>query len=361
MKAVATLLVLILGAAVVLWYGNTLNSWVAGGLIGGLGALLLSIPISLVFFSYFSRHYDAYQQEEVLEQEEISLAQRGSYSIVDDTEEYFDYEDQEFYSEYDDEEIYDGELDGDRYLLAEQSVWEEQQPRRLLPPRHLPSPSSAHLPAVDQDLPSQVQRDNYGADLERQPVQRRKSGSRSIKSSGSPGYRTGPSYSRYRSQALHAARMEAASRVEYDQESVFPSTRTRGQEQIQRSSQAFPPQNKGRRPRSSRDLTQSSADDYSRRPRRVVDALPPQDSSRRPLSRSNEASPTDRFTRDRDPQTEYDMDEAATNNLRRPLIRRAPYMYEDDPLREEMAQYVRQPIVRRSTRYLKPSSTDDGQ
>jgi len=50
MKAVATALVLIVGAAVVLWYGNTLNSWVLGGLIGGLAALLISIPISLTLF-----------------------------------------------------------------------------------------------------------------------------------------------------------------------------------------------------------------------------------------------------------------------------------------------------------------------
>src|SRR5436309_2581410 len=54
MKAVATALVLIAGAAVVLWYGNTLNSWVLGGLIGGLAALLLSIPISLMVSSSFS-------------------------------------------------------------------------------------------------------------------------------------------------------------------------------------------------------------------------------------------------------------------------------------------------------------------
>src|SRR5437588_8731709 len=111
MKAVATALVLIAGAAIVLWYGNTLNSWVLGGLIGGFGALLLSIPISLVLFSYFSRHCDEHLEEEVLEYEKISLAQHGSYSIFQDqsayNEEYFDYEDQEFYSEYDEEEIYE--------------------------------------------------------------------------------------------------------------------------------------------------------------------------------------------------------------------------------------------------------------
>src|SRR5437588_4537751 len=90
MKAVAAALVLIVGAAVVLWYGNTLNSWVLGGLIGGFGALLLSIPISLVLFSWISRHYDNHLQEEVLEDEEITLAQRGSYTIVQDQSVYDD-------------------------------------------------------------------------------------------------------------------------------------------------------------------------------------------------------------------------------------------------------------------------------
>jgi hypothetical protein len=363
MKAVATVLVLIVGAAVVLWYGNTLNSWVLGGLIGGFGALLLSIPISLVLFSWISRHYDKHLQEEVLEDEEITLAQHGSYTIVQDQsvydDEYFDYQDQEFYSEYDEEGVYEGELDVDQdgYLPPDRSVWEEEQPRRVPPARHLPSPSSTHLPAVNQDPPSQVQRDNYGADLERQSVRRRKSGSRPVKSPGSPGYQTAPSYSRYRSQALHAARMEAALQAEYTEERIFPSTRITGQEQMQHSSQASPPQNKGGRSRSSRDLGQSSIDDYSQRPRRIVDSLPPQGSSRRPLSAPDDAHQADRFARYRD--TQYDMNEPTTDNLRRPLIRRAPYTYDDDPLREEMAQYAQRPMIRRSSRYLKPPSADD--
>jgi hypothetical protein len=53
------------------------------------------------------------------------------------------------------------------------------------------------------------------------------------------------------------------------------------------------------------------------------------------------------------------MDEATPDNLRRPLIRRAPYMYDDDLLREEMAQYVERPAVRRSSRYLRPPSIDN--
>src|SRR6266568_3355430 len=77
MKAVATALVLIVGAAVVLWYGNTLNSWVLGGLIGGLAALLISIPISLTLFSYLSRRHEDAHGEEI--QGRVSLAQAYEY------------------------------------------------------------------------------------------------------------------------------------------------------------------------------------------------------------------------------------------------------------------------------------------
>src|SRR2546421_3327011 len=62
MRAAAVALVLILGAAVVLWYANTLNSWVLGGLIGGLASLLLSIPISLALFNYFARQHEESEQ-----------------------------------------------------------------------------------------------------------------------------------------------------------------------------------------------------------------------------------------------------------------------------------------------------------
>ncbi|HYX50113.1 MAG TPA: hypothetical protein VE843_10250, partial [Ktedonobacteraceae bacterium] len=42
-----------------------------------------------------------------------------------------------------------------------------------------------------------------------------------------------------------------------------------------------------------------------------------------------------------------------TGSLNTPLLRRAPYLYEDDPLREELAQQIdEEPIVRRSSRHL---------
>ncbi len=77
MRAAAVALVLILGAAVVLWYANTLNSWVLGGLIGGLAALLLSIPISLTLFSYLSRRHEERLKAEA--QEEMAQAHLEAY------------------------------------------------------------------------------------------------------------------------------------------------------------------------------------------------------------------------------------------------------------------------------------------
>jgi len=41
----------------------------------------------------------------------------------------------------------------------------------------------------------------------------------------------------------------------------------------------------------------------------------------------------------------------ASGSIKNPLVRRPPYMYEDDPLRQELAQHIDTPIVRRSSRY----------
>src|SRR5436305_14531672 len=81
MRVAAVALVVIVGAAVVLWFGNTLNSWVLGGLIGGLAALLISIPISLTLFSYLShRHEEQLRLEAEAEaEEEMYLAQESYY------------------------------------------------------------------------------------------------------------------------------------------------------------------------------------------------------------------------------------------------------------------------------------------
>jgi hypothetical protein len=40
-----------------------------------------------------------------------------------------------------------------------------------------------------------------------------------------------------------------------------------------------------------------------------------------------------------------------SGSLKNPMVRRAPYMYEDDPLRQAMAQQIEAPSVRRSSLY----------
>src|SRR5579864_8555040 len=79
MRTAAVALVLIVGAAVVLWFGNMVNSWVLGGLIGGLAALLLSIPITLTLFSFLSRRHDQRYGTIEPEVEEMTLAQAYGY------------------------------------------------------------------------------------------------------------------------------------------------------------------------------------------------------------------------------------------------------------------------------------------
>src|ERR1700730_15842694 len=111
MKAVAAALVLIAGAAVVLWYGNTLNSWVLGGLIGGLAALLLSIPISLTLFSYLSRRHEEQLQAE--EQEETAIVQDEAYDYIQAPAEVYE---------------------TDAYLLTPPVEREQRTPNRNLPP-----------------------------------------------------------------------------------------------------------------------------------------------------------------------------------------------------------------------------------
>src|SRR5579863_1538621 len=129
MKAVATALVLIAGAAVVLWYGNTLNSWVLGGLIGGLAALLLSIPISLTLFSYLSRRHE--EQLRAEEQENLATIQ----------------EQEAYASMQAHAEVYEA----DALLLTphgERAAREQRTPNR-----NLPAPSVPRLPAARQNQP----------------------------------------------------------------------------------------------------------------------------------------------------------------------------------------------------------------
>jgi hypothetical protein len=61
---------------------------------------------------------------------------------------------------------------------------------------------------------------------------------------------------------------------------------------------------------------------------------------------------TDHLARHRQVNGQQRNAETISGSLKNPLVRRAPYMYEDDPLRQELAQHIEGPLVRRrSSRY----------
>ncbi len=357
MKAAAMALVLIVGAAVVLWFGNTLNSWVLGGLMGGLAALLLSIPISLTLFSFLSRRHD--ERLRAVEQEEVLLARS------------YDYEDVEEFSEA---EVYT--------LPPQQEEWyEDVSSRRIPTARRLPAPIYPRLPAAgqshasastDSPMPRQQPKVPPAAHGKGAASQRLAPDRRPPQYPGFPGYQGNVTrHSLHQSAALRAARQEAVQQQQHDIE-VLPST-TSHLKRMPSTRPALNPAEQAHRPaepRTSRQLPPQT--EYQRRPRRpVVDSTPaepgyfagprqiggPQTESMKGNSRYLQTGQF-RQTRQTDPlahnrpsdEDDFDLD-MSTGSLRNPLVRRAPYMYEDDPLRQELAQQIDPPAVRRSSRY----------
>src|SRR6266851_1580357 len=102
MRAAAVALVLIIGAVVLLIFANTLNSWVLGGLIGGLAALLISIPISLFLFTILARRHDEELRalQEVLEEEMAAAGIEGrDYAEVYEANAYVLSNEENFYND----------------------------------------------------------------------------------------------------------------------------------------------------------------------------------------------------------------------------------------------------------------------
>src|SRR5215472_11941145 len=133
-KAVPLALVLIAGAAVILWYGNRLNSWILGGLMGGLASLLLSIPISLALFSYLARQHAEHEQYRQAVYKQRLRSRRSTYSPKDRDAGYYDAE----YASVDSELSADIEA-YDQPLRAGDDQFDEEfgfsnPPSRQLPP-----------------------------------------------------------------------------------------------------------------------------------------------------------------------------------------------------------------------------------
>src|SRR5579875_1594341 len=390
MKAVLTALVLVIGAAVVLWFGNTLNSWVVGGLIGGLAALLISIPISLLIFSHLSRRHDEHLR--AVAQEEMMLAREESRRFQ---------------------------------IQAERSIrMVDAQPPLLDVPR-------AALPGTSRRLPSQalaaadgnyppVQEARHAADL---PVPRRGTylpevvrqpkmppaptpKKRTTRRAAYPrfyGYQPGSALSRLQAEARRTARLEAAQ--QYDDIDLIPSPpayvprsyAATPQEAFDAYEEEVQDSEHLRAVRQQTDHQQAMRRANQPRPQRVVESTPPPTAASRVLTTSNEiASRRGLVSSPSDPQTEYLQDSArsasphqsrhlpqqtgqigrrpqlanipadparepdTTGLTRHTLQRRAPYTYEDDEVRQ---QYARQlngpPPVRRSSRFAPHVEEDE--
>jgi hypothetical protein len=247
-KAVPVALVLIAGAAVVLWFGNQLNSWVLGGLIGGLASLLLSIPISLALFTHFARQHDeSGQYPRVLHKR---LRSHRSVALSH-------YLPHEIDTRYHDDEyaLADGEISTiveERYQPpTTDSGWLDEEFGSPIPParQHPPSAPSRHttrnmsgrrLPTVYGVQPQKNTPASRQASDAEEEYKTRKTTRRMVypglPSTQDPAFR-----SRFRSEAMRTARLEAAQQYIDESDVSFedpsePFTRPSPRPSVRRSS-----------------------------------------------------------------------------------------------------------------------------
>lgn len=335
MKAVAAALVLIAGAAIILWFGNTLNSWVLGGLIGGLAALLLSIPISLIIFSYLSRrheeqeylHGEVYEEDTFFEDEGYMRPRLASRQM---------------------KRVYEV----DSYTLPAPSAMNEAEVvQRQRSTRQLSAPTSQRLPATRNTRSTSLQRipsqEATRTAPSNPPSDGRTTSMRRPLYPGFPGYEPGSTQSRHRSQALRAARIEAFQQADENEVDMgqwqTPNNRRTLESHPSRSAnqKALPAAGE-----SSASTRRTSAQLRRRR----TDFLEQEEKMETPNERHTRQTRLEGGKPTRElPRSE---------NFNRPLVRRAPYMYEDDPLREELTRQIEQPTKRRSSIY-EPEDIDD--
>lgn len=377
MRVAALALVLIVASAVVLIFANTLNSWVLGGLIGGLAALLISIPISLIIFATLARRQDEHLYAQMLLQQEEDLA-------------YYEEEYQQEYEEradYDEEDEYGRVYDAEAYYLpTEEEEYELPRGRRQSEIRSLPAAgqsfasSSAYSTAKQRAantpqnaLSSQTSRRptrELAYERERGEKSRESATSRQNQQTGHQRtaripYTTGS----LRSQQQAAARRVARQEAEQGKGSYGSEQISTGPVRRPATTRHLPPQsiqlNRSRvqeeaskkntlgesRSRMETNRGAKRPSDAGRHQETQTDQL--RDRYPHPTTGPIRLDPeTGQITRNRQVDEQSSGDEATTGNLYNPLVRRAPYLYEDDPLREELSQQIDKPITRRASRHL---------
>ena len=376
MRVAALALVLIIASAVVLIFANTLNSWVLGGLIGGLAALLISIPISLIIFASLARRNDERLYAQMLLQQEEELAYYEEYQQ--------EYDEDDGYDEYDEDgQVYEAEA---YYLPADEEEYEQPRGRRQPEVRSLPAAGQSYASSSTSGTAKQRALNNtqntaaqparkstreLALDRERS---REASTSRQAQQAKQTGHQRDariPNTTRsLRSQQQAAARRAALQ--EAAQGSQEPGQITTGPMRRPATTRQLPPQTiqfkRSRLPeeggsgkKSSTDERQSLSDSYrgAKRPSNAGDARPQEAQTDQvrgrypyPTTGPLRSNPeTGQITRKPQMDEQDRGGEATTGNLRNPLVRRAPYLYEDDPLREEFSQHIDKPITRRASRY----------
>ena len=377
MRVAAAAIVFILGTAVILVFANSLNSWVLGGLIGGLAALLISIPISVMLFTIISRRHDLKLQ--ALHQE---LGEMG----------YVDLDENGY------EEVYEAEA----YVLSDEEYYNQTVNRRMADVRALPAAGQSYASAY-REKNERVGRSTQSSRRPSQALpQRRGKGTptrelstehRHVKRSM---HEVNAMRSRFQTAALQAARREAQ---QLDDVDVIPTHTQALNKSVSRgrTSQSLGGQSSSsRQARSPSDLSRKQRTAHSNVSQSSLDTTSDQQKSKRRTLSSGELSSTHRPPRTdslhtdelqsdkfrnrssypetdnlrvqpqtgqmvRNPQLGQPQRNAdmMTGNLKTPLLRRAPYLYEDDPLRQELAQQIdEEPIVRRSSRHLYSEGAD---
>lgn len=379
MRVAALALVLIVASAVVLIFANTLNSWVLGGLIGGLAALLISIPISLIIFATLARRQDErlYAQMLLQQEEDLAYDEEGYQREYDER---VDYDEVDEYGRVYEAEAY--------YLPDEEEEYELPRGRRQSEIRSLPaagqsyasSPAHSTAKLRAANTPQNAQSSQMLRRPTRELAYERERGERTQSSTSSrqrQSQQTGHQRTErtpYTTRSLRSQQQAAARRVA--QQEAARGQGSYGSEQIS-TGPVRRPATTGHLPPQSIRLNRSRVQEEASKRQTVDEGRSRTETNRGAKKPSNagngrpQEAQTDQL-RDRYPTTgpvrlhpetgqimhnrqmdeQSSEDEASTGNLYNPLVRRAPYLYEDDSLREELSQQIEKPIIRRASRYL---------